>query len=178
MVGKKHPADNELKKGSQRILDYMPNAIYLKVGKANVVIHEKLGAGVWPLSPVKRTCIINNKTGSTIVRKGFTLVPDYASTAFMMQGATLEAQIAECGDVFSEPTLDDALTTYVILSRVKKACQMLLLRAFCPNLFRMGSPPGPACLIKHLKHRLGASSTTQSVKYNTAILQLFESYPC
>ena len=56
----------------------------------------------------------------SIVRKGFTLIPDYASTAFMMQGYSLEAAIAECGDEFQVGGLSEMMTTYVILSRVKK----------------------------------------------------------
>ena len=54
-----------------------------------------------------------------IVRKGFTLIPDYASTAFMMQGASLEAAIADCGDEFAIGGLSDMMSTYVILSHIK-----------------------------------------------------------
>ena len=146
----------------------MPAVIYLKLEKADWVIHPRLPPGVWPLWPVKRQWVINNKTGSVVVRRGFPLVPDYASTAFMMQGETLKAEIAECGDIFTEPTMDEVLTTYVILSRVKRACSLLLLRAFCPNLFRMGTPPGPACMIKHLKQRFGTSGEASAVPYSKA----------
>ena len=75
----------------------------------------------------------------------------------MMQGETLLAEIAECGDIFSVPGTTEILTTYVVLSRVKRADSLLLLRAFSPNLFRFGSPPGPACLINHLQGRFGTS---------------------
>ena len=105
---------------------------------------------------------------SVVVRRGFPLVPDYSSIAFMIQGETLKAEIAECGDIFTEPTMDEVLTTYVILSRVKRSCSLLLLRAFGPNLFRMGTPPGPACMIKHLKQRLGKQE--KRVQYLTAWL--------
>ena len=85
-------------------------------------------------------------------------MPDYASIAFMMQGETLKADIAECGDIFTEPTMDEVLTTYIILSLVKRACSLLLLRAFCPNLFCMGIP----------KQRLGTAGEASAVPHSKA----------
>ena len=69
--------------------------------------------------------------------------------------------------------MTEILTTYVILSRVKRADSLLLLRAFSPNLFRFGSPPGPACLIKHLQRRLGTSG--DQAPYTKAQLQIMSS---
>ena len=75
-------------------------------------------------------------------------MPDLASTGFMIQGTTLDVELAECGDIFSTVSLADMVTTYVILSRVKKADGLLLMRAFSPYLFRLGDAPGPHCLLK------------------------------
>ena len=61
----------------------------------------------------------------------------------MIQGATLAAGIADCGDIADYGGLSELMTTYVILSRVKSADGLLLLRAFCPNMFQMGALPGP-----------------------------------
>ena len=113
-----------------------------------------------------------SESGSQVCRSGFTLVPDYASTGFMMQGETLLAEIAECGDIFSVPGMTEILNTYVILSRVKRADSLLLLRAFSPNLFRFGSPPGLACLIKHLQRRLGKADGSNQTAYTKAQLQI------
>ena len=49
------------------------------------------------------------------------------------------------------------MTTYVILSRVKSAKGLLLLRAFCANLCQMSILPGPYCLLKGLRHRFSTS---------------------
>ena len=141
------------------MLHYLPETIFLKFDKEQWRIHKDLPCGVFPLKWVKRTWVLNNETGSKVNRKGFTLVPDYASTGFMIQGSTLPAEIAECGDIFSMPGLIEILTAYVILSRVRKADTILLLRAFSPYLFRMGSPPGPACLLKLWKRRFGIEKT-------------------
>ena len=86
-------------------------------------------------------------------RKGFTLLPDYASTAFMMQGATVKAMFADCGDILSLVGLNEMASAYVALSRVKQASGLSLLRAFAPDLFRLGMSPGPECLLKLLRAR-------------------------
>ena len=99
----------------------MPRCIYLKFARATWAIDQRLGPGVWPPFPVYRTWELNAAQGSNIKRHGFTLVPDFASTAFMIQGATLPAAIADCGDVSAAGGLPELMTTYVILSRVKSA---------------------------------------------------------
>ena len=71
-----------------------------------------------PLQPATRTWIWNENSGNKMRRTGFPLVPEDTSTAFMIQGATLAASIADCGDVNNFGGLSDMMTTYVILSRV------------------------------------------------------------
>ena len=137
----------------------MPLCIFLQFKDATWVVDERLGAGVWPLYPVERTW--GESLGAKIRRKGFTLLPDYASTAFMIQGATLAAGIADCGDIADYGGLSELMTTYVILSRVKSADGLLLLRAFCPNMFQMGALPGPHCLLKLLRHRFGTQAVAR-----------------
>ena len=51
------------------------------------------------------------------------------------------------------------MPAYVILSRVTKADGLLLLRAFNPDLFRMGAAPGPHCLLKLLRARFKQTQT-------------------
>ena len=143
-----HPANRKIRGGLGRFLDY----------------HEQLGPGVRPLFPVQRTWTLNESLGTKIRRQGFTLLPDYASTAFMIQGSTLPAAIADCGDVAECGGLSELMTTYVILSRVQSANGLLLLRAFCPNIFQMGAPPGPYCLLKLLHDRF---SNAARLPYNT-----------
>ena len=147
-----HPADRLCKDGAERFLDYLPLCIFLEFEDATWVVDKRLGPGVWPLYPVERTWTLNEAQGTKIHRKGFPLVPDYASTAFMIQGTTLAAAIADCGDIADLVGLSEVMTVYVILSRVKSADGLLLLRAFCQNLFQIGALPGPYCLLKMLRH--------------------------
>ena len=153
-----HAADAQRKEGGERFRSYVPLCIFCKFEGATWVVDERLGAGVWPLYPVERTWTLNEAVGAKITRKGFTLLPDYAGTAFMIQGATLAAGIADCGDIQDYGGLSELMTTYVILSRVKSADGLLLLRAFCQNTFQMGALPGPYCLLKLLRRRFQAQA--------------------
>ena len=94
-----HPADTATAEGAERMLNYVPRCIYLKFEGAKWTVDNRLGPGVWPLLPVYRTWELGSEQKAKIKRYGFTLVPDYASTAFMIQGATLTAAIADCGAV-------------------------------------------------------------------------------
>ena len=87
----------------------------------------------------------------------------------MIQGATLRAAIADCGAVSDAGGLSELMTTNVILSRVKSADGLLLLRAFCANLFQTGALPGPYCLLKLLRHRFEDSAQETSYKPSDAI---------
>ena len=158
-----HVADRVRDSNAERLLSYMPQVIWVKVPGATWRVKPDMEPGVFPLTPVRRQWIVNEATGAAVSRRGFTLVPDGASTAFMIQGSTLDASLAECGDIFTLPGLTEMVNAYVILSRVRDAETLLLLRAFSPSLFRNGSPPGPACLLKLLRHRLSnADSENQA----------------
>ena len=144
-----HPADRVRQDGAERFLHYQPLCILIKFTDATWTVNSQLGVGVWPLYPVERSWILNETSGAKIKRKGFTIVPDFASTAFMIQGSTLEASIADCGDVLDSCGLSELMTNYVILSRVKTAASLLLLRAFGHDLFPDGRSPGTVVLAEY-----------------------------
>ena len=66
-------------------------------------IDKTLGVGVYLMFPQTRTWILNAKTEAKILRTGYALLPDFAWTAFMAQGMSLRALLAECGDVLDVP---------------------------------------------------------------------------
>ena len=141
------------------MLGYLPKVIFVRFDGATWQL-PGLPVGVYPILPVERTWTLNKDTGAKVTRKGFTLVPDFASTAFMIQGTTLEAMIADCGDLWSDCRLSDMNNAYVILSRVKRAIGLLLMRAFSAKLFQQGEPPGPKCLLKLLLSRFNIDTGT------------------
>ena len=163
-----HPADRLKRHGCEGYLNYLPLRLHLRVEGATWIIHKKLSPGVFPLFPKNKTWILNKTSGATIKRRGFTFLPDYASTAFMIQGATLVAGLADCGDVMDRVGNSEAMTAYVILSRLTSATGLLLLRAFSPYLFSMGSANGPSCLLEHLRERFSQEKPTVSVENSRA----------
>ncbi len=167
-----HPADVKESSGIERYLHYMPKVIYVQIDGAEWTIDPKLGQGVVPLVPVDRTWELNQATGAKITRTGFTLVPDYAGTAFMNQGATLQNAIAELGNISDNTNYEGLSNAYVILSRLTRADGLLLLRAFSPALFRSGLMPGPTALLRFLQQKFGNDDTSSE----TMLKQLIADY--
>ena len=149
-----HPADRMRTDAPERALQYQPHCIYIKFEGLSWEIHPGLGTGVFPLKAVKRDWVLNKATDSKVKRKGYTLLPDLACTAHIVQGANLDAAMTDCGDILETPPLKDMLAAYVSLSRIRTADVLLLLRTFSRHLFRHGPPPGPHCLMKLLRSRL------------------------
>ena len=83
------PADKLRKDDGKRVLHDLPLYTLCKFQNATWVVDERLGSEVWPPYPLGRTWVLNETLGTKIRRKGFTLFADYASTAFVIQGATL-----------------------------------------------------------------------------------------
>ena len=72
-----------------KFLTKMPQVIYLHFEDAPWTVHDDLGQGVYPLTPVSRTWQLNKKTKVKIRRTGFFLVPDFATTAHMIEGQSV-----------------------------------------------------------------------------------------
>ena len=109
------------------MLNYLPCCIYVKFENADWNIHSKLDDGVYPMKPTTKTWVLNKQTDARIERKGFQLIPDYACTAHLIQGMTLEGIMADCGDVMDAPNLKRMLAAYVAMSRVRKADALLIV---------------------------------------------------
>jgi hypothetical protein len=110
-----HSADSKATGEFQSVLKYLPKVVYVQFTGAIWQL-QGLAVGVLPMFSKERTWILNKTTKTKLQRKGFTLVADFASTAFMTQGETLDALIADCGDLWDIVGLAEMLTCYVILS--------------------------------------------------------------
>ena len=72
--------------------------------------------------------------------KAFLWCPIFSSIAFMIQGAELNAETADCGGITDLPGMSELMTLYVVLSRVQEADGLLLLlRAFPRHCFGLES---------------------------------------
>lgn len=75
----------------ERVLDYRPLVLYFKFAEATWRIRGALELGVYPLKSVTRDWDPNAARDVKVKRRGFTLIPDFAGTAFMMQGVTVRS---------------------------------------------------------------------------------------
>ena len=114
----------------------------------------KLPMGVYPLRPRTRTWKVNKYTGIEARRTGFWMLPDFGSTAHMIQGATLEAAFADLLAAYSKGSMISQIAAYICLSRVKRLESMCVMQPFSPFLFSHGSPAGPERLIRKLSKQI------------------------
>ena len=110
-------------------LDFFPDANWA-IGK--------LPKGVYPLVPKRRLWTINKCTGIQARRKGFTMIPDFGSTAHMIQSATLDVAYADFQDAGSKVSYVAQRAAYTCLSRVTTMDSIQVLQPFSPLLFARG----------------------------------------
>ena len=135
------------------ILDTLPLVIYLHFPEAQWSI-GKLPTGVYPLKRRSRTWKVNKHTGIEARRTGFWMLPDFGSTAHMIQGATLEAAFADLQHFFSRASMTAQIAAYVCLSRVKRLLSICVMQPFSTFLFALGNPVGPERLVRKLSGQI------------------------
>ena len=114
------------------------------------------------MTPVSRTWKVNKYTGISARRSGYLMVPDFGSTAHMVQGQTLDAGFADAQEVQTTPTCDSHIASYIAFSRVKQMANIWILQPFSPFLFRQGAPKGPAILMRKLRGEITAQQATNA----------------
>ena len=161
-----HPKEERFDVDGEWLLTKMPQVIYLRFEDAPWTIHPDLGKGVYPMSPVTRVWIGNKTTKVRVRRTGFFLVPDFATTAHMIQGQSVIAAFMDLvtGDEAEKPTDDSQVSAYVMLSRTKDPNKLWLLRPFPRELFTRGPPTGPHVLLKTLRGELQLTDVEAEIK--------------
>ena len=89
-----------------------------------------------------------------VQRFGFPIVPDFGGTAHAYCGSTLVACIGDLLQWSATPRRDDALRAYIIISRVRDACNVLIAQPFSPALFSQGVLPGPHLPLQVLSNNM------------------------
>ena len=132
------------------MVDRLPLVIYINFEEADWRV-GKLPKGVYPLKPRSRTWAVNKSTKAEAIRTGFWVVPDFGSTAHMIQGATLLAAFVDILEVCTKVCMGLQIAAYVCLSRVKTLATICVMQPFSPLLFTRGPPKGPDRLIRKLQ---------------------------
>lgn len=89
------------------------------------------------LPPVSTTSWLGKTTQCIeINRRGFAIVPDFASTIHSATGRILASGIPDLGAVKDKPNAPAAMEGMIALSLVKKREHVFIVRPFPPGLFR------------------------------------------
>ena len=131
------------------LLDRLPLVVYVYFPDATWQVGT-LPIGVYPMKRRSRTWKVNKYTGIEARRTGFFILPDFGSTAHMIQGATLDAAFADLQDAGGKVSTTAQIAAYVCLSRIKQLKHICVLQPFSPLLFTRGPPIGPDRLIRRL----------------------------
>lgn len=161
-----HAMEESVEVDGEYLLSKQPQAIYIHFPGATWKIHEDLGEGVYPLTPVSRTWTVSRHTKVKVRRTGFFLVPDFASTAHMIQGQSLDAVFVDLvhHELTENITEDLYVSAYVMLSRVRTLTNLYILRHFSQALFGAGPPVGPHLLMQKLLGEVTAQEAAEQLK--------------
>ena len=99
------------------VLAHLPSVIYIHFPEAIWQVGE-LPMGAYLLKPKSRTWKVNKYIGIEARRTGFWILPDFGSTAHMIQGATLDAAFADLQNVGCKVSTVAQIAAYVCLPRV------------------------------------------------------------
>ncbi|CAK0877915.1 unnamed protein product, partial [Prorocentrum cordatum] len=125
------------------VLREVPVAMRVKLHGQAKVFSPGLPLGVFPLKPKTMSWGRGAGGGAAVKRAGFTAAPHFASTAHAVTGATPPTAVVDLLGVARAPRADDVPPSYVALSRVRTADDILIAQALPPALFRMGHQRGP-----------------------------------
>ena len=131
------------------VLSKLPRCIFVRIKDATWTLDESLGVGVLPVKP--RAAYWARAPGASVKRTGFPIVPNLGGTAHSYTGSTLSSAIVDLLDPSRTPRFDDVPRSYVAISRVCDAGNLLLAQQLAPCLFRMGAQPGPTLLLQWLE---------------------------
>ena len=105
----------------------------------------------FPLTPINNVWSLDKDECIEITRRGFALVPDFASTIHSATGRTLQSAICDFGAFDEKPSDAAAMRGYIGMSRVTDAEGLLIARPLPWKLFSQDAHPFPQLLLKVLQ---------------------------
>ena len=133
------------------VLQRMPTLLQIEISEGHdepVLLDLKSEYVVW-----SRDVAGNAK----VRRRGFRIIPDFAGTAHAYCGDTLARCKGDLLEWTKVPTHDAMLRAYIIKSRVRETENCLIVRPYSPELFRLGTLPGPHVLLQRQRGDLSAA---------------------
>ena len=136
------------------VLQRRPSRLFIEMDEPHPKLPKIAGHYIFTLAMRPKEWSVDGHGNVKMQRYGFTIVPDFGGTAHAYCGFSLEACIGELLPWWRRPTRPDALTSYIIRSRVKDGSNLLLTQPYSPQLFRQGNQPGPHLLNEVLQRRM------------------------
>jgi hypothetical protein len=133
-----------------RILEKLPKVVFMKYDDAEWTLPGLSEKGLYPIVPKKAVWFLDKGRKNPqlrISRQQAPLAPAFAITAHASQGQTLRAAIVDLQ--IGKGT--NSISSYVAITRVRTAEDLLIYRAFARELFTRGPPEGPELLLKTLR---------------------------
>ena len=144
-----HLEDEERLRSSDEVevvLRHLPMCVFVEVDLDPPKQYGDLPPNWYPIKPGTKTWELDKEENILIARKGFTMVPHFASTIHLATGRTMESAIPDLKQVDSVPSHASAMKAYIALSRVQSTDGLLIPEPFSPTLFQQGPQPWPTLL--------------------------------
>ena len=77
-----------------------------------------------------RTWKVNKYTGIEARRTGYCILPDFASTAHLIQGETLDAVFSDVQEAGGKFSMAAMISAYVSFSRIKELSKVCVVQPF------------------------------------------------
>ena len=106
------------------------------------------------MTPSSRTWKADKYIGIEARRTGYCILPDFASTAHMIQGAALDAVFSDAQEASASVSMAMQIAAYIAFTRIKELVKICVLQPFSPWLFAPGPPRGPERLIRKLSGQI------------------------
>jgi len=159
-------------------LSYLPKCIYVQFYEEDgdgkrVPANWSVGGmppGVYCIAPNTEHWYLDAKASFShmrIKRQQLGVAPDFARTAYSMQGFTLPAGKIDLN--LSKQA--DPVTLYVAMSRFKKADDVLILQPFDISAFQEGVPDQPALLLEYLSCKNEDEKARLITEYEERVLE-------
>ena len=139
-------------RNSQCVLKGLPKKLFIEGDKSLCKPYPGLPQNWFPLSPVISQWLLDTEENIEISRKGFPIMPNLCMIIGGATGRTLTSSIADLGSFYDKATYTKAMKSYISLSQVTCAEDVLIAQTFSPALFRLGPQPWPTLLLETLRN--------------------------
>ena len=158
------------------ILEKLPKRLAVLVSRkdAENQLEDRVENYVW-LPVVATTWWLDKAKCLEVNRRGFAVVPDFASTIHGATGRTLVSAIPDLGAFKDKPNPPTAMEGMIALSRARCKEDVVIARPFPPGLFQQGPAVFPTLLLEVLKGEMKTEELPAKLREAEASVHVMQS---